>query len=295
MRIIRSISQMHKITGALKRRGRTIGFVPTMGALHEGHLSLIRQSRKDNDLTVVSIFVNPAQFGPKEDLKRYPRPFKKDVFLCRKEKVDFIFYPQAGEMYPADFRTSVEVKGLGDVLCGAFRPGHFHGVATVVSKLFNIVGPDIAYFGQKDAQQTAVIRRMAEDLNMPLKIKVMPTVREADGLALSSRNVYLNRQERQDSLVLSKALGLAQELIRYGQRNASVIIARMKALIRTKKSAEIDYIAVVDSQDLKPVKTVKNNCLIALAVRFGKTRLIDNLKTGEKSGDRSHLFSGVRI
>jgi pantoate--beta-alanine ligase len=280
MRIIRSISQMRKISGALKRKGRTIGFVPTMGALHAGHLSLIRQCRKDNDITAVSIFVNPIQFGPKEDLKRYPRPFRKDVSLCQKEKVDLIFYPRAADMYPQDFKTSVEVKELGDLLCGAFRPGHFRGVATAVSKLFNIVGPDIAYFGQKDAQQAAIIERLARDLNFPLKIKVLPTVREIDGLALSSRNVYLSGKERQDSLVLSKALGLARELIRHGQRNAPRIISRIRALILAKKSAQIEYIAIVDNRDLRPVKIINENCLIALAVRFGKTRLIDNLRTG---------------
>jgi pantoate--beta-alanine ligase len=285
MRIIRSISQMQKISSILKRQGKTIGLVPTMGALHEGHLSLIRRSCKDNDITVVSLFVNPIQFAPKEDLKDYPRPFKKDVFLCRKEKVDFVFYPQAGKMYPENFNTSVEVKDLGNVLCGVSRPGHFRGVATVVSKLFNIVQPNAAYFGQKDAQQAAIIGRMALDLNLPLKIKVLPTVREKDGLAMSSRNVYLKPKERRDSIVLSKALGLAKELIRHGQRNAFSIIARMKALISSKKSAKIDYIAIVDSQTLKPVNTVKGNCLITLAVRFGKTRLIDNLTTGEKHGD----------
>jgi len=294
MRIIRSIPEMQKISGALKRKGVTIGFVPTMGALHEGHLSLIRQSRKENDITIVSIFVNPIQFGPQEDLKNYPRYFKKDVFLCQKEKVDFIFYPQANRMYPENFKTSVEVKELGKVLCGVSRPNHFCGVTTVVTKLFNIVQPAAAYFGQKDAQQATIIRRMVDDLNMPLKIKVMATVRDPDGLALSSRNIYLNRQERQDSLVLSKALGLAREMIRHGQRNAFSIIARMKALISSKRSAKIDYIAIVDSQTLKPVNTVKGNCLITLAVRFGKTRLIDNLKTGKKIGDRSHLFSRVR-
>ncbi len=291
MRIIRSITEMQKISGALKRKGRTIGFVPTMGALHEGHLSLVRRSRKDNDTTVVSIFVNPIQFGPKEDLKSYPRPFKKDVFLCRKEKVDFIFYPRADEMYPEDFRTFVEVKGLGDLLCGVFRPGHFRGVATAVSKLFNIVGPDIAYFGRKDCQQAAIIERLASDLNFSLKIKVLPTVREIDGLAMSSRNVYLKPKERRDSVVLSRALGLADELIRNGQRNAARITARMKALIMSRKSAQIEYIAIVDSRTLEPIKTLKDNCLITLAVRFGKTRLIDNLKTG----DGSYLFPRGKI
>jgi pantoate--beta-alanine ligase len=291
MRIIRSIPEMQKISSALKRKGKTIGFVPTMGALHQGHLSLIREARKDNRIVVVSIFVNPIQFSPKEDLNRYPRPFKKDISLLQKENVDFLFYPQAEKMYPENFRTAIEVKEMGKLLCGVSRPDHFCGVATVVTKLFNIVNPDVAYFGQKDAQQATIIRRMVDDLNMSLKIKVMPTIRDTDGLALSSRNVYLNPQQRLDSLVLVKALGLAKELICHGQRNALCVINRMKALIRTRKSARIDYVAIVDSQTLKPVNTVKGNCLITLAVRFGNTRLIDNLQTG----DGFHFLRGLRI
>lgn len=278
MRIVRSISQMQKISGALKGRGKTIGLIPTMGALHEGHLSLVRRARKENDITAVSIFVNPIQFGPKEDLDRYPRPIKKDIDLCKKERVDLIFYPRAEDMYPQTFKSSVEVKDLGEALCGRSRPGHFRGVTTVVAKLFNIVRPDSAYFGQKDAQQALIIGRMAEDLNFPLKVKIMPIVRQADGLAMSSRNVYLSAEERKDSVVLHKALGLARELISYGQRDAGRVIAKMKTLISSRKSARIEYIAIVDGQSLEPVKTIGNNCLIALAVRFGKTRLIDNLK-----------------
>jgi pantoate--beta-alanine ligase len=277
MQIIRTISEMQKISGALKRKGKTIGFVPTMGALHQGHLSLVRQSRKENDITAVSIFVNPIQFGPKEDLRAYPRPLSKDLALCKKEKVDFVFYPSASSMYSEGFRTAVEVLGLGEALCGMCRPGHFRGVTTVVAKLFNIVLPDCAYFGRKDAQQALIIKRMVSDLNFSLKIKVLPTIREKDGLAMSSRNVYLDQKQRKDSLVISKSLGLAGELIRHGQRNAGHIISKMRSLIEAKKSAKIEYIAIVDSRELKPIKTVEDNCLIALAVRFGHTRLIDNI------------------
>ncbi len=276
MRIIRSIYEMQKISSALKRQGKTIGFVPTMGALHEGHLSLIKQARKDNGITVVSIFVNPIQFGPNEDFKCYPRPIKKDISFCKKEKVDFIFYPQARKMYPEGFKTTVEVGDLGNVLCGVSRPGHFRGVATVVSKLFNIVQPNIAYFGQKDAQQAVIIQRMAVDLNLALRIKVMPTVREKGGLALSSRNSYLSARDKQDALVLSRSLDLARDLVRKGQRGCRRIISQMKSLINSNPRARIDYLAIVDPDTLKPLDKIRDKCLVALAVRIGKTRLIDN-------------------
>jgi pantoate--beta-alanine ligase len=225
---------------------------------------------------VVSIFVNPTQFGPNEDFRRYPRNLKRDAALLRKEGVDALFYPQAQAMYPEGHRTFVEVEGLSDVLCGRSRPGHFRGVATVVTKLFNIVGPRQAYFGQKDAQQAAIIKRMVTDLNMPVKIKVSPIVREADGLALSSRNVYLNKEERSDALILSKALRLAESLIRRGVKDSGKIIRRMTQLVETKKRAKIDYISIVDLDNLKPVDKIKGRALIALEVRIGKTRLIDN-------------------
>ena len=276
MRIIRSPKIMTEVLKKLKLKDRTIGFVPTMGALHEGHLSLIRKARKENDIVAVSIFVNPTQFGPKEDFKRYPRPIRKDIVLCCKEKVDFIFYPKVKDLYPQGFKTFVTVEQLSNVLCGKSRPGHFRGVATVVTKLFNIVNPDIAYFGQKDAQQAIIIKRLVCDLNIPIKIKVMPTVREKDGLALSSRNVYLNQQERKDALVLSRSLNLAKDLIKKGERNAARIINSMRRLIKQKKPAKIDYISIVDPKDLKPVKRILNGCLIALAVWMGKTQLIDN-------------------
>ncbi len=247
-----------------------------MGALHLGHLSLMRQARQETDFVVVSIFVNPIQFGPKEDFKKYPRKLKQDALLCKKEGVDIIFYPAAKEMYPVNYKTYVEVGGLSDCLCGKSRPGHFKGVASVVTKLFNIVNPDTAYFGQKDAQQAIIIKKLVEDLNFPVKIKVMPTVRQNDGLALSSRNVYLNAKERKDALVLSQSLNLAKNLIKGGVRDADKITRILRSLINRKDTAKIDYIAIVSPEDLKAVKKVSGNCLIALAAWFGKTRLIDN-------------------
>jgi len=248
-----------------------------MGALHVGHLSLIRCARRENDFVVVSIFVNPVQFGPREDFKKYPRSLRQDARLCRKEGVDIIFYPDAKEMYPANFRTYVTVGGLSDVLCGRFRPGHFKGVATVVTKLFNIVQPDVAYFGQKDAQQAIIIRRLVCDLNIPVKIKVMPTIRQKYGLALSSRNVYLNQDERKDAGVLYQALNLAKNLVRQGLRGSSEIMQKMKQLINKKKSTKIQYVSIVDLIDLKPIGNIKDKVLIALAVWVGRTRLIDNM------------------
>jgi pantoate--beta-alanine ligase len=277
MQIIRTIKKLRNEIKKTKLKDKTIGFVPTMGALHPGHLTLIRQARRENDIVVVSIFVNPMQFGPREDFRRYPRPIRKDIASCGKEKVDFIFYPKAKDLYPQGFKTFVTVEQLSNVLCGKTRAGHFRGVATVVTKLFNIVNPDTAYFGQKDAQQAIIIKRMVEDLNIPVKIKVMPTVRQNDGLALSSRNVYLNQQERKDALVLSRSLNLAKDLLKEGQRNAGRVINAMRKLIQQRKSAKIDYISIVEPKDLKPVKRIFKGCLIALAVWIGKTRLIDNI------------------
>jgi pantoate--beta-alanine ligase len=268
---------MSKITGRLKQRGRIIGFVPTMGALHEGHLSLIRQARKECDCVVVSIFVNPAQFGPRDDFRKYPRNLKADAKMCRRERVNIIFYPDAKQMYPANYKTYVNVDELSDGLCGKFRPGHFKGVATVVTKLFHIVSPDIAYFGQKDAQQAVIIKRLVQDLNIPLQIRVMPTVRDADGLAMSSRNAYLSPEERKDAAVLSLALNLARDMIRAGEVDALEIIKKMWQLINKKKALQVQYISIVDLKDLKPVFKIKDTVLIALAVRAGKARLIDNI------------------
>lgn len=276
MKIIRSPKQMFRISQKLKSHGYRIGFVPTMGALHAGHLSLIRRAAKENDKVVVSIFVNPIQFGPQEDYQRYPRKLKKDTLLCQNEKADFIFYPDANQMYPQGFKTHIEVRELSGVLCGAFRLGHFQGVATVVAKLFNIVMPDTAYFGQKDAQQAIIIQRMSNDLNIPVKVKVMPIIREKDGLAMSSRNQYLNIAERKKAVVLYRALNKARDLVKKGMVDCRLIIKQIKSVIIKSKPTKIDYIDIVDLDDLKPVARIKNKALLALAVWFGRTRLIDN-------------------
>ena len=277
MKIIRSLKEMSGFSRKAHVKGKSVGFVPTMGALHEGHLSLIRKARKENDVVVVSIFVNPIQFGPKEDYGRYPRNLRRDSKLCEKSGADVIFYPGQKQMYPLNYKTYVAVYDLSNCLYGKFRPGHFKGVTTVVNKLFNIVSPDNAYFGQKDAQQAIIIKKMAEDLNIPVKIKVLPTVRERDGLAMSSRNAYLNKEERRDATVLNQALILAKNLISQGNTSSSVIIRRMKELINNKKSARIQYILIVDPNDLLPVAKIKDKVLIALSVWMGKTRLIDNI------------------
>jgi pantoate--beta-alanine ligase len=277
MKTIRKIKDLKKEIAKIKSMNKTIGFVPTMGALHEGHLRLVRLCRKENDFLVVSIFVNPTQFGPKEDFRKYPRSLMRDAKFCQKEGVDAIFYPDVKEIYPVNYRTFVTVEGLSGGLCGKSRPSHFKGVATVVAKLFNIINPDIAYFGQKDAQQGIIIKKMVEDLNIPVKIKIMPTVRQIDGLAISSRNVYLSIRERKDAVVLSRSLNLARDLIKKGIKDTDKIIRGMKGVINKKKTARIDYVSIVDSVTLKPVKKIADNCLIALAVWIGKTRLIDNL------------------
>lgn len=278
MRVIGDLKKVNLLVRKIKREGNSIGFVPTMGALHEGHLSLIRQAKRDTDFAVVSIFVNPKQFGPQEDLKRYPKPLKKDLALCRKLKVDLIFLPQVKEIYPDGFATFVNVFGLSEMLCGANRPGHFRGVATVVAKLLNIISPDLLYLGQKDAQQALIICRMVEDLNFPVKVKVMPVVRDEDGLALSSRNAYLNKSQLKEAQVLFKALSLAKVMIEHGQTNPGRIIQKMQDLIQNKKQAKVDYIAVVDPQSLISLKQIGSEALVCLAVKFGKTRLIDNLR-----------------
>lgn len=277
MMIIQDIEGMQKISKRSRCSKKRIGFVPTMGALHAGHLSLIRRARRENDLCVVSIFVNPLQFGPKEDFKKYPRPIRRDVLLCRREGVDIIFTPQAKKMYPADCKTSVGVRDLSSSLCGSQRPGHFKGVTTVVAKLFNIVAADTAYFGQKDAQQALIIKRMVEDLNIPVKIRVMPTVREKDGLAVSSRNSYLSVQDRLDAAVLYQSLRSAKKAVRSGERDSFKIIRQIKKMILKKRSARIDYVSLVDSRTLEAVKVVSGDTMAALAVWIGKTRLIDNV------------------
>ncbi|MDD5291559.1 MAG: pantoate--beta-alanine ligase [Candidatus Omnitrophica bacterium] len=276
MKIISSPRLLQKEIIRLKKKGKVIGFVPTMGYFHEGHLSLIRRAREDCDIVVVSIFVNPLQFGPKEDLKGYPRNIKKDISLCR-NYADILFCPNVKAMYPDDFLTEVKVGRLGDILCGVSRPGHFKGVSTVVNKLFNIVLPDKAYFGQKDAQQAAIIKKMACDLNMPVEIQVLPIVREYDGLAMSSRNVYLSYTERKEAVVLYKSLILAKDLIKDGVVDCAKVIARMRSYILKTKSAKIDYIRIIEPKTLVAIKKIKREALVLLAVFIGKTRLIDNI------------------
>jgi len=276
MKLIRSIRKIQETLNREKKKSKSIGFIPTMGYLHEGHLSLIRRGRKETDIVVVSIFVNPTQFGPREDYKRYPRNLRKDLKLCEEEGVDYVFSPSVKSIYPKGYSTYVSVEGLTENLCGKFRPGHFRGVTTVVTKLFNIVKPDAAYFGQKDAQQAIVIRRMADDLNMNINIKILPTVRESDGLAISSRNNYLSYDERQAASTLYRSLQLARDLIKLGKKDAAYIIGQMRKMLASV-ATKIDYISIVDLKTLKDVKTIKGKVLIALAVWVGRTRLIDNI------------------
>ncbi len=278
MRIIRSPKVMQRICGGLKREGKIIGFVPTMGYLHEGHLSLVRIAKKRSDILVVSVFVNPTQFGPKEDFKRYPKDFKRDRFLLEGEGCDFIFAPRTKDMYPDGYLTYVSVDKITRGLEGAIRPGHFRGVTTVVSKLFNIVRPDIAVFGQKDAQQAVVLKKMVDDLNYGIKMIIAPTVREKDGLAISSRNVYLSREERKQAKVLYQALSAAKEMIKKGERKADKVTSSMTALINKQPLAKLDYVAITDANSLEPLKRIRGEILISLAVQLGKTRLIDNVK-----------------
>jgi len=274
--VITTVGQLREALAPGRRAGKRIGVVPTMGALHAGHLSLVRASQAECDLTVVTIFVNPTQFGPKEDFAKYPRTLDKDLAALATCGPVLVFAPTVEEMYPAGFSTSIEVGPVAEPLEGACRPGHFRGVATVVMKLFQIVGADIAYFGQKDYQQTLVIRHMVRDLNVPIAVKVCPTVREADGLAMSSRNAYLDPQARQRSLVLSKSLELAQTLVNQGQRDATVIRAEIERQICTAEDAQIDSIALADPETLAPVEVVRDRTVVLLAVRLGGTRLIDN-------------------
>lgn len=277
MIIIREIKRIGKIIRREKGQGKLVGFVPTMGALHSGHISLVKKAEKECDFVVVSIFVNPTQFGPEEDYRKYPRTFEKDKELLEKEGVDLLFYPSVNTMYPKGFSTYVEEIYLSKVLCGKSRPGHFKGVCTVLAKLFNVVQADVAYFGQKDYQQAQIIKRLVTDLNFPIKIKVLPIIRENDGLAMSSRNVYLKQDERGQALILHKALTLAKKSIRDGEKRAQRIIQQMKRLIISQPDAKIDYVKIIDAKSLRDAKTINNKIVIALAVFIGKTRLIDNL------------------
>ena len=287
LRTINKCTEMSAFSRLEQNAGRSIGFVPTMGALHEGHLSLIRRARKENDAVVVSIFVNPTQFGPNEDLEKYPRTFGEDAEKCRQLAVDAIFAPTAEEIYPQGYDTYVMQDKLARVMCGASRPEHFRGVLTVCCKLFNVIGPDIAYFGQKDYQQALIIRRMVADLCMPLHIVVCPTIREADGLAISSRNRYLSASERADASCLSKALDLAVKMAGDGVSEAQRISDAMKDLIGKVKSATIDYIVIADPDTLEPLTRIEGRALAAVAVKIGKTRLIDNAII-EAAGDREN-------
>jgi pantoate--beta-alanine ligase len=272
MKVLKTIDEMRRL-----KLPQPVGFVPTMGYLHEGHLVLVRRAKAENSSVVVSIFVNPTQFGPREDFKAYPRDPERDLALLEKEGTDVVFMPPVDEMYPKNFNSWVEVGKIAERLEGASRPGHFRGVATVVAKLFNIVQPDKAYFGQKDAQQLLVIKKMVAELDMKLEVIGVPTVREPDGLAMSSRNTYLNPEERKAAVVLYQALNLAQRLCSQGEKDAKKIRRQMTDLIQKQPLANIDYISIADTETLDELEEVKPPALVSLAVRFGRTRLIDNV------------------
>ena len=276
MEVFENIPAMKQFVRMKKAEGKTIGFVPTMGYLHSGHLSLIEKSTSQNDVTVISIFVNPTQFGENEDLDQYPRDFERDCRLAQEAGADAVFFPTAGMMYPEGYKTYVEVVDITKRLCGVTRPTHFKGVTTVVTKLFHIVAPDRAYFGQKDAQQLLVIRRMVKDLNMDIEIVGCPIVRETDGLAMSSRNLYLSGEERMQATVLNQSLEMAEKMIDSGERDSNTVKKAIKEKIGTMELARIDYVELVDTESLLPAQRITGEVLIALAVYFGKTRLIDN-------------------
>ena len=281
MKIVKKILEVRKLVADAKAAGKTVGLVPTMGALHEGHFSLIRTAKQQTDFVVVSIFVNPTQFGPTEDIDKYPRTLDADTAGCEKNGADVIFAPTPDEIYPQQNLSGgnvwVNVEKLDQPLCGKNRPGHFRGVATVCAKLFNIVQPDVAFFGQKDAQQVIIIQRMVADLNMPLKIVVCPTVREKDGLAMSSRNRYLNADERKDAALLYAALQEAEILIAGDLRDSKKIIGEMEKIIKLSGRTKIDYIDIVNAKTLEEVEQVRGETLLAIAVKIGSARLIDNI------------------
>lgn len=277
MRVIRSVKSIQQFIKRAKLAGKTVGFVPTLGALHDGHRSLLRRCRRENDIAALSIFVNPGQFGPGEDFKKYPRRERADKKLAKKEKVDIIFIPTEKEMYPEGYLTYIEVERMTQGLCGISRPGHFKGVTTVVGKLLNIIMPDVLYLGQKDAQQVAVVTRMARDLNFPVLVKTCPTVREADGLAMSSRNQSLSAGQRKEAAVLYRSLKEARQGVAAGNRLATVIVGKIRSRIARESSGRIDYIECVDADTFTPLKRIQGKAIVALAVWFGKTRLIDNI------------------
>ena len=282
MKIVRTVEPSFASETRVGRRRRPIGLVPTMGFLHEGHLSLIRRARAECDVVVVSLFVNPKQFGEGEDLDAYPRDEARDAALAEEAGADILFAPALEEVYPDGFSTTVEVAGLTDVLCGAARPGHFAGVTTVVTKLLNMVGPDVAYFGQKDAQQALVIRKLVRDLDMPVRIEVCPTVREPDGLAMSSRNAYLSAEERERALGLNRALRAAEDAVRAGRIDADDVLAAAREQLQ-KAGVEPEYLELRSAKDLAPVERVNGSTLLAVAAQVGRARLIDNtILTGDQ-------------
>ncbi len=279
MELYNSGKELRDLLKNLKKEGKSVGFVPTMGFLHEGHKSLMVKARRENDILVASVFVNPTQFGPGEDLEAYPRDIESDKAIMESAGVDYVFYPTVSEMYPVGYNTYVNVEGnLTSRMCGASREGHFRGVATVVSKLFNLCVPDRAYFGMKDAQQVSVIQRMVADMNIDLEVVPCPIVREEDGLALSSRNTYLDEQQRKDALVLSRSLARAREMIGEGIVDAHLIHNEMKALIDEIEYTKIDYIEILNAKTLEPLQLVTGDVLIALAVWVGKPKLLDNIR-----------------
>jgi len=279
MKVVRKPVKLKALMDGLRRRGKTVGFVPTMGYLHKGHLALVRQARKEANVVVVSIFVNPLQFGPKEDFARYPRDFRRDAGLLRREGVDFLFAPSAKDLYSHDFQTRISVKRLARPLCGATRPTHFAGVCTVVYKLLAAVGPCVLVLGQKDYQQVRVLRQMIKDLDLPVKVRMAPIVRERDGLAMSSRYVFLSQTERQEAPLLCQALQLAARLARAGRRDAGEIKKAVRGVLKNARHARLDYLEIVDAGTLAPVVKLKKGAkaLVALAVFFNKVRLIDNI------------------
>jgi pantoate--beta-alanine ligase len=277
MEVIATVTEMQRRSEQLRQEGTTIAFVPTMGYLHEGHLALMREGKKRGDALVISIFVNPTQFGPGEDYERYPRDMQRDLKLAENVGVDIVFTPSAHEMYPDGFQTYVEVERVTQNLCGTSRPGHFRGVTTIVAKLFNIVKPHVALFGQKDYQQLVTIKRMVEDLNMDIEIIGIPTVRERDGLALSSRNSYLGPRQRKEAAKLYRALRMGEECFRHGEKNTAAILTTLRGVIDEAKPTKIDYIKICDAHTLEDIEAIKGEAIIAVAVQIGKTRLIDNL------------------
>ncbi len=277
MEILKNIDAARKYIKELKKEGKTIGLVPTMGYFHEGHLELMRRSIEKNHETIVSLFVNPTQFGPNEDLDRYPKDLERDFKLAEEIGVKAIFLPTTSEMYPDGYKTYVTVEDLSNVLCGEYRPGHFRGVATVVLKLFNIITPDEAFFGQKDGQQVIIIKKMVEDLNLDIPIEIVPTVREKDGLAMSSRNAYLNEKERQAAPILYKTLKMVEEMVAKGERNSSKIIKAAEEMVATEPLANLQYIDIRSIDDLSTMEELHGEVMVAMAVIIGSARLIDNI------------------